>query len=277
MLNRRQLIGYSAAAAAVATLPSVVAPTADAATGRLLFDASYATKSFTCYPDMNPNLARVGSDFRLVADPGNANRKVALFDASRRLTQGNTYPRASVTTGEVFLPGQEYWASVSLLMPTKIANGDWNSVFTPAFGRPWVGPSPLGIAFQPTARAGYNQLVFNRTASNGGVPMAPIPVQVGTWIQVIQHYQLATKAQGGFVEMWINQGPTADSWRRVVTRTPIDALAPGTLPTYKQYSSVGSYGVTPHRLYVGDHKVAQHDQRLVALNDFGTWNGRLPA
>lgn len=249
--------------------PTTIKPIA----GKIIFDAQFVTKGFAAYPDTNPNNVVVGVDMKIVSDPKNPNRKVALFDSSRGLTAGNTYPRAGVTTGLIMQQGQEYWNSYSFMVDEKLTGTDWNGIWTGAFGAPYNGPSPLGTSVGASSRDGYNRLHFSRSTSKGGISWRGMDVRVGSWVQVITNYKLGFE-DTGWVSMWINTGPGPNNWVKILDHQRVATLAPGA--TGSQYSSVGAYGEKPHQIYVGAHRIAQGDPRLVALDDFGTWNGVLP-
>lgn len=241
--------------------------------GTLIFDAAFATKGFDAYPDLNPNTAVVGTDMTVVTDPKNPNRPVAFFDTYRKLDTGNGYPRARVTTGPILQQGQEYWNSYSFLINEELVGTDWASVWTGAFSAPWNGPSPLGMSVTSSTQAGFNKLHFSRSASKGGMPWDGMPVPIGEWVQVITNYKLGF-ADTGWMSMWVNTGPGPNDWVKVLDHAQAATLAPDA--TGGQYSSVGAYGEKTRQQWVGGHRIAQGDHRLVALDDYGTWNGNLP-
>ena len=249
----------------------------------LFFDSSFTTEgAMGSYADFNPDDLVVGGsevyaegtapsnlDIWLSPDPLSPDRVVCCADARNGKHTGNIYPRAGLTTGLILTTGQEYWQSLSWLSTDKLPNDDWNSIFTAGFGPPWDGPSPTSMAEQPSSTPGKNLLRFSRTPATGGINWPGEEISVNQWTHCILHLRLA-EAPNGWVEMWLNTGPGPNDFRKVLPMQAVSTVAPGS--TGGNYSSIGPYGITPHRTYFGHHQIATGPDGYKAFDfdNFGT-------
>lgn len=248
----------------------------------LFFDSNFAVNGVMgIYPDPNPDNLIAGGmtvyaegtapaalDTWLTYDPKNPSRVVCCCDSRNYKDTGNGYPRSGLTTGQTLIPGQEYWEAFSWLSTNKLGWDDWNALITAAFGPPWDGPSPTSLADQPSNTPGKNWLRFSRTPAEGGITWSGEELTIGEWVQCIIHLRL-DKSPNGWIEMWLNTGPGPNSFRKVLPLQAVGTITPGN--TGNCYSSIGAYGVYPHKIYIGHHQVATAAQGKQALyfEDYG--------
>ncbi len=255
--------------------------------GRTLFSADFATAGFSHYEWVYPEGVKEGTDYAVVNDPTGTKRTVALLDSSRGLTHGTNAARVDAEGPRIIKPKahgntvDEYWVGLSFLLPRDAVltePSQWQAFATAAFGPPFSGSSPLVMSLSWT-RGGNQRLQLHGDPAYLG----EFSIQPDRWYQVIYHF---TFAYNGWVEMWINPGPTSNSWKRLMIkgqpRLAMATMAHGVNDAWYTDSTamansprIGSYGIRG-KMYFGHHKVGIGSPLSVAMDDYGPWNGQLP-
>lgn len=269
-ISRRLLLGAGLGAAASPLVGFDEEALALTPATPTLFNASFATQGISRYANTNPRGLKRGIDWGITTDPRNARRKVAWFDSRRRLTQGTSYPRASVVTkflvksrahGNV---NDLYWMGFSFYLPASQAlrtSRDFVTVGAPAYGYPYGGASPMQLAIVRD-RAGRHrmQMGANPRMLEGGVP-----VPFNTWINIAVGFRFS---YAGWVEFWTSRGAGNHSLKRVpvkgASRLSYATMRKGCNDGWHRstskpanYSSVGVYSTHPMRILFGHHKVGR--------------------
>lgn len=199
-------------------------------------------------------------DIRLVPDPAGSGSVVALFDSHNLRDTGNGYPRADASTPHILDIGGKFWTAHRIYIgPEQEMRDDWLqwiSLVTPAFGPPYTGSSPLGMAIAPAflgdTYRGYNRLQVAGDPSLIGQWQWTF----GTWVQIAYHYFLSPD---GWVEMWWRTD-TEGAWRRI----PFQGNASGPQPYATvgpqnsggpNFSQVGVYGTQAAQVHHAVHRI----------------------
>jgi hypothetical protein len=129
-------------------------------------------------------------------------RKVAKFTVHDNDMGPGENPRAQIEGPANLVPGGEYWAGWSTLLPADfptIPSGGWLTLQS-IYGAPFAGAGPLGT------RLGANELQFQRNATyNWDLPWRQT-IQRGRWTDFVYHVKLSPDPTVGFVELYLNTG-----------------------------------------------------------------------
>ena len=242
----------------------------------VLFDADYETSGFANYaalqPRTAPNLVEKDIDYGISGDPAGSSRTVAWYTNERGLVVNDvTMPRCQALTEDIIANGNEYWHSLSFYLPPIeiFGAGDWFSLGTPAYGRPYNGPSPLGLGFDYSSTSGYS---FRIQA----LSQYRVAFTAGTWVQFIQHFRFATD---GWVEAWYNIGPGPNDWKRLLLgdsyRAYLETMKTGVNDGGANHSGIGAYGSQSYKIYYDTHMITQGGLSSITFRDFGQWNHTL--
>lgn len=264
---------------------------------------SYGDIPFGAFPMVVPNTMEYGIDCGYTDDPRSDVTRQVIWTSSVSAKNWSTpWPRAELRTPFLIKPAyrgntiDEYWESCSFYYPStrknpdnslvsnKLADLKWNSLFTPAWGPPYTGSSPMGL--QAFARGGIQTFRINDQFNVIDEASATWPYD--TWVQMVVHFKFAYQAKGGFYDMWINAGPGSNNWRRVTfnggaKRLWWDTLKSGCNDAWTtgasntpNHSGIGCYGEDMAIVYWGGHKIGTGIASSVALDDYGLWSGQLP-
>lgn len=261
-------------------LPSPSLPPASPTASDLLFEASFNKAKMSHYAAVTPDAVEEGVDFGLVPDPTDKSRQVAFFDSARHLSLGTRWPRSAADTPDFIKPRfndnerDEYWMGFSVFVPVAYAIDEldgWCTLATGAYGPPWDGPSPLGLAM--TAREdGQIYLVLGQDFSLLG---DSVPFPFNAWLNVLLGFKFAYE---GWVELSTSLGAGNRNLRPVMLqgspRMAYDTMRRGVNDAWVQdpsrsanSASVGVYGSGAMRALFASHRLAHDRDTAISFLD----------
>lgn len=183
------------------------------------------------------------------------------FDSHRQLTLANNSPRSQGISPYLIERGGEYWTALSFRVDgnTWMSQDSWIGIHTSAFGPPWHGPSPLGLAVVRDAQGPLLQLSGDRRVLGERAR-----IRFGGWVNYAVHYKAAPASEGGFAQVWVNTG---SGWTKVLDKS-MDVVKPGNNDSGPNYVAMGVYGDRSHR---ADFARLQVGRTLGSVNRSGAY------
>lgn len=215
---------------------------------QVIFDADYAAKGFTAYDSVVPPHIVIGDDLTIVRDPLGS-RQVALFDNKAEKFIGTKWARASASSADIVEPGNVYRATFEFLVPESDqlqADGDWASLGTGGWGRPWVG---IGNLRSKIIRGpdGKTTMVMG---PDGDRIVENIPFEYGRWTTIVITYRFdyPDADPGGWLEVEVNG-------KQYLPRTTVATRAYGSNDEAPNTTRVGIYASQVMRVYCAVHRL----------------------
>lgn len=212
----------NAVTGSVPSTPGVSAASTDtvsgSTSGTVLFDGSAIT---SWWLNQSASPTRV----QLVPDPsGTAGtaQQFTTYNTDVAPLTPTTNPRSQLVTPLMFKPGQTYWESFEVYIPTNytFTKSGWVSLESAVYGYPYNGTPPATLSLEN----GSFRFQRDQYAPNPWQIAWSTPVVRGQWYRFTWHFLFAAK---GWIELYVNDvQQSLKSGSSTVKQLPISLLDP---------------------------------------------------
>jgi hypothetical protein len=144
-----------------------------------------------------------------IADPGSSGKRVMQFEVREGDTYPTANPRCQLNGGKLIEFNESFWFGFRFWLPSEAEGGpaliaEWCNLWE-FFGQPYTNSPTIQLGLHSNGTA--NELLWVR---NGGYSFdEPFKRSLVTnkWHSALYHIKHSTKANGGFVELWIDDNP----------------------------------------------------------------------